>query len=269
MLTLVAVTLLALSGPSISAAFQATQGCDVRAIANGICSATNGSTLTISGTKQQPGTPPPVGKPRKKNNTNPTPTDPRSEMERCLDDWEFATCFERSRNQPNIPAAPPALPTVTITDLVQFAPAPTATTAEPGDVAIAGMPANFVSAAAAHTASGTLFGEPIAVRFTPVAYVYTYGDGTSATLDAPGRTWAALGQAQFTATPTSHVYRERGTYRADVDVRYAAEVDLGTGWFPVAGELRTDGPSRSIRVLEARTALVAHTCAENPGAPGC
>ncbi|KNY08005.1 hypothetical protein AKH00_00245 [Microbacterium sp. GCS4] len=230
---------------------------------------TNGSTLTISGTKQQPGTPPPAGKPRSKSDTAPAPADPRSELQRCIDDWEFARCFELMPNRPNVPSAPPSLPTVTIADLAQFAPPPVATTAEPGDVAIAGMPANFVSAASTQTVSGTLFGMPITVRFTPVAYDYTYGDGTATTRDAPGRTWAELGQAQFTTTPTSHVYRERGTYRADVDVRYAAEVDLGTGWLPVAGELRTDGPGRDIRVFEARTALVAHTCAENPGAPGC
>lgn len=237
----------------------------------GACSTTDGSSLTISGTKQQPGSQPPSSRgPRHGDRgTDPAPADPRSELEKCLDDWEFATCFERVRNQPNTPAAPPALPTITINDLARFAPAPVVATAEPGDVAIVGMPANFVSAASAQTVSGTLFGVPITVRFTPVAYVYTYGDGTSATLDAPGRTWAALGQAQFTATPTSHVYLARGTFSTRVDVRYAAAVDLGAGWFPVAGELRTDGPSRSIRVLEARTALVAHTCAEKPAAPGC
>lgn len=262
---IVATSLLAFADVTTS------RGCDATSPWTGGCTtATDGSTLTISGTKQQPGTPPPAGKPRSKSDTTaPTPADPRSELQRCIDDWEFARCFELIPNRPNVPSAPPSLPTVTIADLAQFAPPPVAATAEPGDVAIVGMPANFVSAASTQTVSGTLFGVAITVRFTPVAYDYTYGDGTATTRDAPGRTWAELGQAQFTTTPTSHVYRERGTYRADVDVRYAAEVDLGTGWLPVAGELRTDGPGRDIRVLEARTALVAHTCAENPGAPGC
>ncbi|MFJ4175685.1 hypothetical protein [Microbacterium sp. NPDC089696] len=254
-----------------SAAVPASAACSTgERAALGTCASTDGTALTISGTKQQPGGPPASGRPRNGDRpTDPAPTDPRSDLERCLDDWEFATCFERVRNQPNTPAPPPGVPAVTIADLARFAPPPLAASTEPGDVAIVGMPANFVGAASMQTVSGTLFGLPITVRFTPVGYDYTYGDGASASLSEPGRTWAALGQAQFTATPTSHVYSERGTYRADVDVRYSAEVDLSAGWFPVAGEIRTDGPARDIRVLEARTALVAHTCAENPGAPGC
>ncbi|MCM3780572.1 hypothetical protein [Microbacterium hydrocarbonoxydans] len=158
---------------------------------------------------------------------------------------------------------------MTITDLQQFAPAPTLAATEPGGVGIAGLPTNFVASASVQTTAGTLFGAPITARFTPIAYDYTYGDGSSATLSTPGRTWADLGQAQFTPTPTSHVYARRGVYFADVDVRYSAEVDLGAGWMPVPGEVRTDGPAQRIRVLEARTALVAHTCAERRDAPGC
>ncbi|MFJ4225342.1 hypothetical protein [Microbacterium sp. NPDC089695] len=237
----------------------------------GGCSFTNdGTTLTITDTRQQPGTTTPGD--RRRTDSGPTTPPPPSkraqELAECLNDLGTTRCAELMRPDDPTPA-PPGLPTVTIADLASFAPAPVVVAAEPGDIAIVGMPANFVSAASAHTAAGTLFGVPISVRFTPVAYDYTYGDGSTATLATPGRTWSSLGQAQFTATPTSHVYRERGTYVADVDVRYSAEVDLGLGWVPVAGELRSDGPGREIRVLEARTALVAHTCAERGDAPGC
>lgn len=131
------------------------------------------------------------------------------------------------------------------------------------------MPTNFLGAASVQTQTGELFGISFRVRFSPAAYDYTYGDGTSATLTTPGQTWAALGQAQFTPTATSHIYRAPGTYLAEVDVRYSAEIDLGGGWMPVDGHLNTDGPDQEIRILEAHTALVAHTCEENPAGIGC
>lgn len=158
---------------------------------------------------------------------------------------------------------------LTITDVAQFAPAPVTTSGEPSNVGVAGMPTNFVAAASVHTRAGTLFDRPLSVRFTPVRFGFAYGDGTSATSNMGGLSWASLGQAQFTPTPTSHTYRERGTYSAHVTVNYTAEVDIGGGWFPVAGELAIDGPAQQIRVYEAETALVARTCVEQPGGPGC
>ncbi|WP_149085627.1 MULTISPECIES: hypothetical protein [Microbacterium] len=158
---------------------------------------------------------------------------------------------------------------VTIEDLAQFSPAPVTTTAEPGNVGVVGKPTNFVAAVSAHTRTGTLLGRPVAVRFTPVRVTFDHGDGTSATSADGGRTWSALGQASFTPTPTSHTYTERGSYTTRTTVHYTAEVDVGGGWFSVAGELAVDGAPRQIRIYEATTALVARTCVERPAAPGC
>ncbi|WEK60140.1 MAG: hypothetical protein P0Y60_12455 [Candidatus Microbacterium colombiense] len=156
-----------------------------------------------------------------------------------------------------------------MSDLASFSPASATAVGEPGNVGIAGMPTNFVAAASAHTRTGTLFGFPLTLRFTPSGYDFTYGDGERATTATGGRPWSDLGQAQFTATGTSHVYEERGTYLAEVDVRYTATVNFGGGWFPVAGELTADGPTQEIRIFEAHTALVAHSCAQRPTGPGC
>ncbi len=131
------------------------------------------------------------------------------------------------------------------------------------------MPTNFVTTASAATQTGTLFGRPISVRFTPTATTSTTATAPRPRPPPAGHSWAALGQAQFTPTPTSHAYPDRGIYAADVDIRYAAEIDFGTGWFPITGELTTDGPPQQIRIFEAHTALVAHTCNERPDAPGC
>lgn len=254
-------------------------GCSPETSLLGLCGSTDGSSLTISGTQQQPSTDPGTN-PRRSNGgpggpSSPTaPSGPSQEaidLAACMDDSGTTRCAPR----PNRPAAPaaspsaPGTPTITISDLARFAPASVLATTEPGNVGIAGMPTNFLAAATTDTQTGELFGVPLRVRFVPAAYDYTYGDGESATLTTPGQTWHALGQAQFTPTPTSHVYREPGVYQARVDIRYMAEIDLGDGWIPVAGQVTTDGPPEDIRILEAHTALVAHTCLEKPTAPGC
>ncbi|MFB4351207.1 hypothetical protein [Microbacterium sp. CR_7] len=238
-----------------------------------MCGAVNdGSSLTISGTKQQPAASPAA---RRSSGGDPeAEPEPRQERVGCLDGWGFGRCYPAAPTPSPAPSpAPippqPGRPAVTVSDIARFAPASIRAHTEPGDIAVAGLPANFVAAAEPHTVTGTLFGAPLSVRFTPTFYDYTYGDGTTATLTTPGYSWATLGQAQFTPTPTSHVYERRGVFFADVDIHYDAEVDLGAGWTPVTGDIVTDGPPQSIRVLEARTALVAHTCTERRDAPGC
>ena len=158
---------------------------------------------------------------------------------------------------------------LTISDLAQFAPDPIATISEPGGAGIVGLPTNFVTPADVRTQEGVLLDLPLTVRFTPVGFDTTFGDGTAATTTTGGQNWSATQQPPFTPTPTSHVYSRRGAYTASVTVRYSAEVDLGNGWFPVAGELSVPGPAQTIRIYEATTALVEHTCAEQPTAPGC
>lgn len=241
----------------------------------GACGATDGSTLTISGIQQQPGTDP---NPRRGGGDPKSSSGPSSPQKEEFDPSICGTvsltarCVRWTPPPPRTPtptSTDPATPVITISDLARFAPAPIAATAEPGNVGIAGMPTNFLGAASVQIQNGELFGAPLTVRFTPAGYDYSYGDGTTATRAVGGRTWADLGQAQFTPTPTSHVYPQRGTYTAEVDVRYTAEVDFGTGWISVAGELTTDGVDQQIRIFEARTALVARTCIEHPGAPGC
>ncbi len=162
-----------------------------------------------------------------------------------------------------------SLPDVMASDLASFAPAKPSFEAEPGGVGIVGMPTNFVASASTQTLTGTLFDRPVTVRFSPSAYVFSYGDGSSARSASGGAAWTALGQPQFTATPTSHAYGSRGVYIAVVSVEYVAAVDFGTGWRPVIGVVTAAGPGQRVEIFEARTALVDKTCAENPSGPGC
>ncbi|WP_158597305.1 hypothetical protein [Microbacterium telephonicum] len=157
----------------------------------------------------------------------------------------------------------------TLEDVARFAPTSHPLVDEPDGVGIVGMPVNFVVSASAHEVAGTLFDLPVTVRFTPVGYTFAHGDGTSRTSTTGGRSWSALGVPQFTSTDTSHAYAERGTFTATTTVQYVADVDLGSGWTRVPGTLSTPGGTATLRIVEARTALVERTCLEDPTGPGC
>ncbi len=162
------------------------------------------------------------------------------------------------------------IPAVTLTDLAVFRPATPSLTSEPDRAGIAGLPVNLVATAHAQTLHGTLFELPVAVRFTPHHYTFTHGDGTAASTRTGGTSWKITGDPQFTPSATSHTYAQRGTYSATVTVSYSPAVDFGDGvWRPVAGYVAATSTPQSIRIYEAHTALVAHTCIEDPRGPGC
>jgi hypothetical protein len=165
---------------------------------------------------------------------------------------------------PRIPAQPPAdpapgaesAPVVTISDLARFLPATAALHAEPDGWAVVGVPANFWADADAATVSGELLDQPAQVRFTPQAYRFDYGDGSSRTAATAGSSWAALGQEELTETPTSHVYRSRGSVRAQVTVVYSAQYRFAGGpWIDVAGAVSGTTPPQRVLVVVERTAL--------------
>ena len=161
-------------------------------------------------------------------------------------------------------------PDVTAADLASFRPARPSLTGEPAGFGIVGAPTNVVAAASEQYMTGTLLGWDVTVRFVPVGYVFDYGDGSTERSATGGTSWASLGQAQFTPTATSHAYRERGTYPVSVTVEYAASVNFGSGtWRPVTGSVTASTGGYDVQVVEARTALVDKTCAENPRGPGC
>lgn len=162
------------------------------------------------------------------------------------------------------------LPDVTAEDLRSFVPAVPSFTGEPLGLGVVGMPTNLVAAAAVQVQSGPLLGYDVTVRFTPTAYRFDYGDGTSRTTGNGGASWARWGVPDYTATPTSHAYAAAGSYRAGVRVIYAAAVNFGTGtWRPVTGTVASATSFYDIRVVEVRTGLVQRTCAEQPSGPGC
>ncbi|TPW75777.1 hypothetical protein [Schumannella soli] len=162
---------------------------------------------------------------------------------------------------------------ITVSDIATFIPQkPTART-EPKGWGVRGLDTNFIGSASTHTVTGTLLGATAQVRFAPTGYRFDYGDGSSVrSTKTGGATWAKQGLRAFDPTPTSHVYRIKGTYAATVSVVYRAEyrVDGMPDWVAVQGTLTipADAPL-SIRIADATTVLVDKDCRQNPSGPGC
>jgi len=167
-------------------------------------------------------------------------------------------------------ATPPEIPTITIRDIATFIPTPGQQRMEPDGWTVAGLDTNFFALTDPHVVNGILLERPADVRFTPVAYRWAYGDGTSATKPSKGGTWAALGIREFEPTPTSHVYAELGDYTITLDIVFTADYRFdGGGWRPVVGSIVLPAYDLHIRVGTAKTVLVAEDCRANPSGPGC
>lgn len=198
-------------------------------------------------------------------------------VERCVAQGDIAADCSSAR--PGVPAAPPpadaapGTPGITIRDVASFRPELATLTSEPSGWAVRGLDANILATGGSSIRTSELFGTVAEVRFTPVAYLFDYGDGSAPlSTSTPGGTWAALGLDEFAPTPTSHVYEDSGTYSVTLLVDYAAEYRIGgSGAFtPIPGTLAI--PSTPIEIVvadSAATALVDRDCVSNPRGPGC
>ena len=182
------------------------------------------------------------------------------------------TCGARAAVDPSCGSRDPgpgAAP-ITIADIAAFRPIPGRQLMQPDGWTVAGLDTNFYAITDTHVVNGTLLGLPADVRFTPVAFHWTYGDGSASTKNTKGGTWRSLGIAEFDPTPTSHVYEVLGDYTITLDITFAAEYRFAGGaWMPVIGTITLPANDLHLRVGTAKTVLVEHDCAQNAGGPGC
>lgn len=165
------------------------------------------------------------------------------------------------------PGVPGAL---TLTDVAAFRPDVGTNVMQPNGWAVVGLDTNFYSGGGADIVAGTLLGGPAEVRFTPVGWRWSYGDGATRSSSTGGNTWAALGIPEFDPTPTSHIYAAKGTYTITLVIDYAVEYRLGSGaWVPIAGVLSLASNPLTITVGSVKTVLVEDDCRANPSGPGC
>lgn len=177
-------------------------------------------------------------------------------------------CYGEGQGKPADPA--PGLPLVTLSDLAVFRPQAAVQYMQPDGWMVVGLSTNFVAVIDRHVVRGTLLDLPADVRFTPVAYRWRYGDGTSARLGSRGASWATLGLREFDPTPTSHVYRASGTYVIELDVEYTAEYRFAGGsWTPLSGVIVLPANDLVATAGGAVTVLVDRDCARAPAGPGC
>ncbi|PWC08400.1 hypothetical protein DF223_03450 [Mycetocola zhujimingii] len=159
---------------------------------------------------------------------------------------------------------------VTLSDLARFSPTAPTLTMEPDGWLVTGLPANFIADTGRHVQPGALFDVPIEVRFTPVSYHWSWGDGSRSRTTVPGATWAELGLPEFSPTATSHIYADTGVYAVTVTVAFAVEYRAaGASWITIDGTLSSPAVTIAALAGDARTVLVDKECTRNPRGPGC
>ena len=159
---------------------------------------------------------------------------------------------------------------VTLADIAAFRPDSAVDHMEPNGWTIAGLETNFYASGGTDIEGGTLLGQPANVRFTPVAWHWSYGDGAAASHPFPGDGWAALRLREFDSTGTSHVYDTYGGYTIDLNVEYSAAYRFAGGpWTAIAGTLTIPADPLRLTVGDATTVLVQSECTDNPAGPGC
>lgn len=159
---------------------------------------------------------------------------------------------------------------ITLEDIAHFTPVNPVARMEPNGWAVAKLHTNFFSSSRIHDRAGTLFGLPTTVRFIPIEYHWTYGEGGRANLRVPGNTWASLGLNEFAETPTSYRYQQLGNYTITHQVVFRAEYRFnGGGWTRIDGVIVLPANNLYISVGNAETLLFHNDCTENPAALGC
>jgi hypothetical protein len=152
----------------------------------------------------------------------------------------------------------PIAPT-SLSDVASFSPRAPGIIVEPGAWSLPRLTTNIIAVAGAEIQRGELLGWPIEVRFSPQTYRWNYGDGSRATHSVAGGSW---GQAQFSSTPTGHVYRSPGRYSITVEVDYGVAYRFGDGAFvPLSGVVRMGGGPVGVTVLRVTPVLVDGGCA--------
>jgi PKD repeat protein len=174
---------------------------------------------------------------------------------------------------------------VTWADLVNFRPQPGVARMDPDGWSVVGVPTNFWTDTGTHQSDALLLGIPATVRFTPVAFRWDYGDGSTVSLTRAGSGWreptsasragSGVGRSpdEFRETPTSHVFDTRGSYPVSLVITFTAEYRFAggaavAGFVPIAGSVDVPVAGLSVRVVTVDTVLTSGPCTRR-GGPGC
>ena len=212
-----------------------------------------GDGVTVSGVTVTPGAP---GSTYRGTWTPPPPRDPILGSAQC--EVKIAgLCRGSSPSKEPVEKTEPTPPR-SINDIAEFAPGQASFLLEPAGWSLPLLPTNVISSAGEITESGELLGWPIEVKFTPIAYRWNWGDGTTSVSSVPGSSW---GSRQFSSTATSHVYELSGDYRVSLAVTYRASYRFAGGSLvELPGEITRSGGERLVEVLSVTPVLVDRGC---------
>ena len=164
----------------------------------------------------------------------------------------------------------PVIPSLTFADLSHVEPQSPTLSTQPSGWSVIGLPTNFIASIEEHVVTTVVLGRNVEVRFTPIRYDWSFGDGETNATSAPGATWEQLGLAEFSTTPTSHRYRTSQSVAPTVTVTYSVAYRwFAQDWISVDGTLSRDASAPIVFVQNADTVLVASPCRAGRVAPGC
>ena len=249
---LLTICLLAL-GVSPAAASECTHAERTSGQCSGIGATVTTEGVTVSGTLVTPGSP---GSSYRGTWSPPPARDPVLGSAQC--EVKIAgLCRGTSPSREVVEPAAPTPPS-SLSDVAQFAPGDAGFVQEPAGWSLPLLPMNVFSTARATTESGELLGWPIEVRFTPVAYRWSFGDGATRMSSHPGSSW---GSRQFSTTATSHVYELSGDYQVSLGVTYEASYRFDGGSFvSLPGQITRSGGQTTVEVLSVTPVLVDRGC---------
>ncbi|WP_285724312.1 hypothetical protein [Psychromicrobium xiongbiense] len=141
---------------------------------------------------------------------------------------------------------------------------------QPGPHTIKGWDTNFTVTASKQVFDLTLLGQKVHIEATPVAYTFSYGDGTSQGPQAsPGYTLKD-DYVGHTPTPTSHVYQDTLDYTASVSTTFTGTYTVNGGpVLPIPGQGHFATNQVTLMVWKAVIRQVHDTCTQNPKSWGC
>lgn len=158
-----------------------------------------------------------------------------------------ATCLRFE----DVPAAP--VPAFTLADFRRLPLPPATLHVQPANGrTLVNVPTNLYAAGGPRTFDVTLLGVPVRVRATPVAWTWSYGDGTQRTLDTPGAPYPDLSTAYTFTQPGDVTVRLTTTWTGTYSV-------AGGPSLPVDGTATVTSPQADLTVVETRAELVAET----------
>ena len=104
--------------------------------------------------------------------------------------------------------------------------------------------------------NSNVFETPVKIRATPVGWNWKYGDETTRKLDFPGE--PAPNHTLRDETPTSHSYKETGTYSVGLTTLFRGEFSVGGGpWQSIPGQAAVPSDPIEIDVWRTKKELIA------------